>query len=146
MGNNKIKPGLWALLLLFIALHTPASGQRTVAESEYMRFRAQISRDTALLSGLVANDLMYIHSNALVETKAGFLHTVGGGAIQYLSMEKTESDAIRAWGKTGLSRGVVKVSGIFQGAAFDMTLRFTSVYRKEKGTWKLFSWQSTRVL
>ena len=133
------------LPFFLLAFCTTAQAQRTVFESEQMRFQAQVARDTAALERLLADDLVYVHSNALVEDKAAFIHSVGGGGIRYLAMEKTESLPLQTWGKVALCRGIVKVKGALQGNAFDMTLRFTSVYRKEKGIWKLISWQSTRV-
>ncbi len=114
-------------------------------ESEQIRFQAQTTRDTALLVRLLADNLVYIHSNALVERKADFLRSVSGGGIRYLSIRKMEDSAVSQWGKTAVSHGLVEVKGLYQGNEFDMTLRFTSVYRREKGRWKLYSWQSTRV-
>ena len=110
-----------------------------------MRFSAQISRDTAALYRLLADDLVYIHSNALVETKTDFIRSVGGGGIRYLAMKKTETGPIRQWKKTAVAIGIVDVRGLYQGKEFEMRLKYTSVYRKNKGVWQLSSWQSTRL-
>jgi len=110
-----------------------------------MRISAQISQDTTALHRLLAHDLVYIHSNALVETKTDFIRSVGGGSIRYLAMEKTETGPIRRWGKTAAAIGIVDVRGLYQGKEFEMRLRYTSVYRKIKGIWQLSSWQSTRL-
>lgn len=129
-----------AMILPFCTL-----AQRTVQESERMRFEAQVARDTATLARLLANDLVYIHSNALVETKTDFIRSVGGGGIRYLGLRKTEPGMTQVWGKTAISQGIVEVKGLYQGNTFDMSLRFTSVYRKTKGIWILHAWQSTRI-
>lgn len=122
-----------------------SSAQKTIAQSEQMRFSAQIHQDTVALHRLLANDLAYIHSNALVETKSDFIRSVGGGGIRYLAMQKTETGPVRQWGKTATAIGIVDVKGLYQGKEFDMRLRYTSVYRKSKGIWQLSSWQSTRL-
>ena len=122
-----------------------ATAQKSVAQSESMRFSAQISQDTAALHRLLANDLVYIHSNALVESKSDFIHSVGGGGIRYLGMQRTSPSEIRQWGKTAVAVGMVGVQGLYQGKEFEMRLLFTSVYRKHKGIWQLSSWQSTRL-
>lgn len=119
--------------------------QRSVTESEQLRFDAQVSQDTAALHRLLANDLVYIHSNALVESKADFIRSVGGGGIRYLSMQKVKADPVRQWGKTAVAVGVVAVRGLYQGSEFAMQLRYTSIYRKTGGNWQLCSWQSTRL-
>jgi hypothetical protein len=132
-----------ASALLTIPFYVTA--QKSVAQSESMRFLAQISQDTAALHRLLADDLVYIHSNALVETKTDFIRSVGGGGIRYLAMQKTETGPIRQWEKTAVAIGIVDVRGLYQGKEFEMRLRYTSVYRKLKGIWQLSSWQSTRL-
>lgn len=119
--------------------------QRSVPESEQFRFNAQITQDTAALHRLLTDDLVYIHSNALVETKTDFIRSVGGGGIRYLAMSSTSPAEIRQWGKTAVAVGIVSVRGLYQGTEFEMRLRYTSVYRKNKGIWQLSSWQSTRL-
>ncbi len=110
-----------------------------------MRFEAQVLRDTASLARLLSEDLIYVHSNALVESKTDFLRSVGGGGIRYLEIRKLEGGTVSVWGKTALSQGIVEVKGLYQGNEFQMALRYTSIYRKEKGIWRLYSWQSTRI-
>ncbi len=119
--------------------------QRSPAASEQMRFEAQVSRDTAVLQRILAHDLLYVHSNALAETKTDFIRSVASGSIQYLAMRKLQGVKAQIWGKTALLQGLVEVQGLYQGNAFAMTLRYTSVYQKEKGRWQLVAWQSTRV-
>lgn len=133
---------LTALLLAVGFL--PAYGQRTVPESETMRFQAQVSRDTAALADLLSDDLVYIHSNALIEKKADFIRSVSGGGIRYLAIQAEGEPVIRQWGKAAISNGIALVSGLYQGTNFDIRLYYTAVYRKEKGIWKLCSWQSTK--
>ncbi|MBX2927170.1 MAG: nuclear transport factor 2 family protein [Saprospiraceae bacterium] len=130
--------------LLISGSFLPAYGQRTVPESETMRFQAQVSRDTAALADLLSDDLVYIHSNALIETKADFIRSVSSGGIRYLAMQAEGKPVIRQWGKTAISNGLALVSGLYQGTKFDIRLYYTAVYRKEKGIWKLCSWQSTK--
>lgn len=109
-----------------------------------MRFQAQVSRDTVALADLLSDDLVYIHSNALIGTKADFIRSVSSGGIRYLAMQAEGEPVIRQWGRTAISNGIVVVSGIYQGAKFDIRLHYTAVYRKEKSIWKLCSWQSTK--
>jgi len=140
--QQRFSVGLMTVLLTVVFL--PAYGQRTVPESETMRFQAQVSRDTVALADLLSDDLVYIHSNALIETKADFIRSVSGGGIRYMAMQAEGEPVIRQWGRTAISNGIVVVSGIYQGAKFDIRLHYTAVYRKEKSIWKLCSWQSTK--
>ncbi len=127
---------LWAVALW---------AQRSPVASEQMRFEAQILRDTAALHRLLSDDLCYIHSNAVAETKTDFIRSVASGSIQYQAMRKLQHTKVQTWGRTALLQGIAEVQGLYQGNAFAMTLRYTSMYRKEKGRWRLIAWQSTRM-
>ena len=55
---------------------------------------------------------------------------------------------IRAYKKTAVANGIIRVKGLYQGNFFDVQLGYTDVYVKIKGKWKLVAWQSgkTRVI
>lgn len=134
-------------LFFFIALifTLPAWAQRSIPEAEDARFRAQVQQDTAALKYLLADDLVYIHSNALVETKRDFINSVKMGSIVYQFMQTEGQRGIRTYGKMGISNGIVHATGLLNGNPFDIRLYYTAIYNKHKGGWKLVSWQSTRI-
>jgi len=131
-------------LLLFFNVQLLVA-QSTISDSEDMRFNAQVEKDTVLLRRILSDDLVYIHSNALEETKSDFLHSISTGNITYNSMQPEPGRAIRNYGKTGISNGIVQVKGLIQGKPFEVRLRYTAVYVKQKKTWRLVSWQSTKI-
>lgn len=100
--------------------------------------------DTQALKQLLADDLVYIHSNALKETKADHLRSIGTGKIVYQQMDR-EAVSVRVYGKTALSSGTIKVKGILNGNPFELRMLYTAVYRKNKKGWQLVNWQSTRL-
>lgn len=132
-------------ILVFLLCNVIAFGQRTITESEDMRFRAQVKQDTATLKRIISDELVYIHSNALTETKRDFINSVKSGKITYQAMQPEAGRSIRRYGKTGISNGVVRVSGLYQGRNFDLRLKYTAVYHKKRGKWLLVSWQSTGI-
>lgn len=131
-------------LLLFFNVQLLVA-QSTISDSEDMRFNAQVEKDTVLLRRILSDDLVYIHSNALEETKSDFLHSIKTGNITYNSMQPEPGRAIRNFGKTGISNGIVQVKGLIQGNPFEVRLRYTAVYVKQKKRWRLVSWQSTKI-
>jgi ketosteroid isomerase-like protein len=133
------------LLYIILFLNSVLFAQSGPEISEQNRFEAQVTKDTVLLEKLLDDDLVYVHSNALVESKADFLNSIGGGGIQYLEMGKMSGEPVRRWGKTALMTGLIAVKGIYRQSPFEVQLRYTSVYRKDKGLWKLVSWQSTKI-
>jgi len=132
-------------LILGLSLSLSLIGQGLL-QSEDARFRAQVEKDVAALDELVADELIYIHSNALVESKSDFLASVQSGKIVYAAMAAEDGRSVRPYGrKTAVVNGVVKVSGQYQGGQFDIRLRYTALYRKIKKVWQLTRWQSTRI-
>ncbi len=136
-------------VLLFLVLSTATASivsAQGILQSEDARFQAQMTLDVEALQELVADDLVYIHSNALVESKEDFIASVASGKIVYARMEAESGRQVRMLrSRVGVVNGVVHVVGQYQGTDFDIRLRYTAVYRKRKGQWLLASWQSTRV-
>lgn len=135
-----------ALLLVFCT--QSLSAQSTLAdkvlENESKRFAAMTRADTATLKQLLADDLVYIHSNALIENKAEHLAAIASRKLVYEKMERT-SATVRFYGKTALVNGTVKVHGILKGNTFELSLLYLAVYRKKRDAWLLVNWQSTRI-
>lgn len=140
------------LFLLFICLNftsTITFGQSAardaVLELEAQRFAAMTRKDTVLLKNLLAEDLVYMHSNGLIETKPAHLMSIGSGKITYISMERVPGTRVRQYGKWCITNGAVYVKGLLNGVAFDIQLLYTAVYQKRKRKWQLVNWQSTRI-
>jgi ketosteroid isomerase-like protein len=132
------------LLILLFLLPTLTQAQNPITNSEQQRFEAMVKRDTITLKKLLADDLVYIHSNAYLENKAQHLEAVGTGSIQYQSIERV-SVQTRQYGKVAINNGVAHVKGVFKTTPFDVQFRYTAVYRKRKKIWQLCNWQSTRM-
>lgn len=132
--------------LLFLPLFTLAQSKtdQKIIDSEQRRFDAMVRKDTLALRDLLADDLVYIHSNTLTENKKEHLSNIATGRLIYEKMTR-EQVKVRRYGKMALTNGFVQVKGILKEKAFEMRLAYTAVYRKKGGTWRLVNWQSTRV-
>lgn len=135
---------IWFVILFSFCL-TLSFAQKTIVTSEEARFRAQVQQDTAALQRLLADDMLYIHSNGLVESKSDFLQSIKTGKITYQAMQREGNAQVRTYGKTGIINGIVAAKGLSSGNPFDIRIRYTAVYHKKKSTWQLISWQSTRI-
>ncbi len=111
---------------------------------EKQRFLAMTQKDTLFLQKVLADDLIYTHSNALVETKKDFLTSIQTGRIIYKNLE-SEEIKVRMYEKTAIINGLVHVVGALNGKDFDIHLRYVDVYHKNKTGWQLVAWQSVRV-
>lgn len=115
-----------------------------VQAADRARFAAQVGRDTAALRNLLADELVYVHSNALIESKAHFIETVATGRIVYDEVIPVES-TYRIYGLTAVGNGKVRVRVQMNGQAVAVDLLFTTVHVRRNGRWELVAWQSTRA-
>lgn len=115
-----------------------------VREVERRRVQALTGNDMAALERLLADDLVYTHSNGLVDSKESFLASLRSGAAKYEAMEH-EDVRVRTYGETAVLTGLTKVKVKSRGEDLSLTLRFTSVYAKQAGHWRMVTWQSTRL-
>jgi len=120
------------------------SAKAEVRSAELARFSAQIRRDTAALRSLLGDDLTYIHSNALTETKSHFIETIVTGRIVYDSLVPVELDH-RVYGNTAVGNGKVRAQVQMNGQTLKVDLIFTTVLVRRHGRWQLVAWQSTRA-
>ena len=138
------------IFLIFFAISSLAFGQaantreQEVLKAEQDRVAAVISGDTAKLEQILANDLTYTHSTALVESKTDFLNSIKSGNIKYQAMNHKEVK-VSLYGDTAVLRGQSDVKVTLQGQQANLVLRFIAVYIKKDGRWQMTAWQSTRL-
>lgn len=115
-----------------------------VKEVERQRVQSLLRNDLTSLERFLADDLTYTHSSGLVDNKEQFLASLRAGAVRYEMMEHEEVQA-RAYGETIVLTGRSKVKVKVRGEALNLALRFTLVYARQGGQWRMAAWQSTRV-
>lgn len=108
------------------------------------RFDAMCSQDTVLLKRVLADDLIYMHSNGLKETKTSFIQSVKEQKIVYQNIHIEEVE-FRKYDRTIIGNGLIYVEGMYQQQPFQIKLFFTEIYYKKKGIWQLVSWQSLKI-
>jgi hypothetical protein len=139
---------LAACSILLATLAAPGLAQESAAAevraAELSRFAAQTTRDTAALRALLDDDLRYVHSNALIESKAHFIETVATGRIVYDSVVPVEMTH-KVYGQTAVGSGRVRVQVRMNGQVVRVDLLFTTVHVRRPEGWRLIAWQSTRV-
>ncbi|HEV7517713.1 MAG TPA: nuclear transport factor 2 family protein, partial [Thermoanaerobaculia bacterium] len=109
------------------------------------RFEIMVKGDAALLERLLAEDLTYVHSTGIVDTKASFLQSLTAGKLRYLALNPSEV-AVRVLGTAAaVVTGRADIKVLANGKEISFPARFTSVYAKHHGRWRLAAWQSTAV-
>ena len=144
---KRFLPILTLLLLLPHAVLGQApktAGQQQLLAIENERVRALVANDFAALEQILADDLIYTHSTGVTESKAEYLGQLRSGQLKYHAMDH-ESVTVRLYGAAAVLTGRTKVRSVSKGQELRNDLKFTIVYAKQKGRWRMVAWQSTRV-
>ncbi len=137
----------WMLSLLLLtpfAGSAQSSKNAAVLQDELRRFDAMTRRDTVELSRWLSEDLLYRHSNGLLEDKRKHLEAIASGALVYERMTR-DSAQVQRYGRTAIVNGIAHVQGRLQQIPFEVRLSYLAVYRKKGVRWQLLRWQSTRL-
>lgn len=137
------------LVLLLAALPGALVGETADPRQEILaadarRFAAMVQGDLKALEGLLTEDLTYTHSTGQVETRTELLESLRSGRLRYLAAAPSESN-VRLLGETALVTGRADLRVSAQGRELTVPVRFTEVWVKSGGAWKMAAWQSTRI-
>ena len=120
----------------------PPEAERAVRQTEERRINALIGDDFATLEAILADDLTYTHSNALVDTKASFMAALRSGKAKYEAFDR-QPPLVRVYGDTAILTGQASVG--LRGRSGRLELRYTLLYVRQAGAWRMVAWQSTRL-
>jgi len=114
-----------------------------VLRADERRFEAMRTGDWAGLDAALADDLVYVHSTARVESKAEHIANLRAGKPNYRGIAPRERRA-RVHADVGIVNGVSEMHVERDGKEQRFTVRYLAVYAKAGGRWRMIAWQSTR--
>jgi ketosteroid isomerase-like protein len=115
-----------------------------VIELDKKRMTAMAQKDLATLNELIADDLIYTHSSARLDTKQSLIGNMESGSTVYTSVVPSDVKA-QDLGDTVVLTGSCKISVNAGGRPNSFGVRFTDVYARRGGKWQMVTWQSTRL-
>jgi ketosteroid isomerase-like protein len=121
-----------------------AGNGQTVIDLDRQRMQAMASKDVATLDALIADDLVYTHSSARLDTKRSLIEGMTSGKTVYTGVEPSDVKA-QDLGDTVVLTGVAQIKVTVNGAPNAFGVRFTDVYARRNGRWQMVTWQSTRL-
>ena len=141
-----------AAAALCAAVSLPAAAQScagTITEDEATRaedsrYAAQTANDFAAMDRLFGEDLVYIHSSAVVDNKATYIESMSSGNVKYRVMRRSEVK-VRPFGCLAIISGNADFDVTVKGQDLSVQLRFTSIWAKRPSGLQFVSWQATRV-
>jgi ketosteroid isomerase-like protein len=120
------------------------SNVQTIIALDAKRMQATVAKDIATLTTLLADDLVYTHSSARMDTKASLLGAMESGATVYSECTPSEVTA-QDCGDAVVLTGIARIGVTSNGVPQSFTVRFTDVYAKRGGQWQMVTWQSTKL-
>ena len=112
---------------------------------ENRRYAAMVAGDLATLGELLADDLVYTHSNAVVDSKASYIDGVRTKKWNYKAVERLVEDILLLGdGSVARVSGHVRLTlGNPDGSTRTVNGRFLNMWEKRSNIWKFVAWQST---
>lgn len=121
-----------------------AGNVQKVIELDGQRMEAMAEKDVATLDRIIADDLIYTHSSARVDTKKTLIGAMESGTTVYTAVEPSEVVA-QDLGDAVVLTGVAAISVKSSGVPNSFRVRFVDVYANRGGQWQMVTWQSTRL-
>ena len=117
-----------------------------IADLEARRYAAIVAADFAAMDEFYDEGLIYVHSSAVVDTKASYIDSIRSGRAKYLSAKQTDvkvtdhgNDVAQALSRVNLE--VQRPDGV----VLKLDMRTLATWQKKGGKWKMVSVQSTKM-
>jgi len=114
-------------------------------KAEDARFAAQMSGDGAAMQRLFGDDLVYIHSSTVQDTKASFIESIRSGNVKYRSMKRSDVK-VRTYGCIAIVTGHGNFEVTARGQDLSLDLLYHAVWAKRAAGPQFVSWQATRIM
>jgi ketosteroid isomerase-like protein len=122
-----------------------AGNAQKIIELDRQRMTAMAEKDIATLNKIIADDLIYTHSSARLDTKKSLIGAMESGTTVYTAVEPSEVVA-QDLGDTVVLTGVAAISVKSGGNPNSFRVRFIDVYANRGGQWQMVTWQSTKLV
>ena len=121
-----------------------ADNGQMIIDLDRKRMEAMAKKDVATLNAVLADDLVYTHSSARLDTKQSLIGAMESGATVYTAVVPSDVKA-QDLGDVVVLTGVARINVTSNGTPNAFGVRFTDVYANKGGRWQMVTWQSTRL-
>jgi ketosteroid isomerase-like protein len=111
---------------------------QAIRQVDHERVQAEIGADAAALNRIYADDFIGIGPSGAVRTKAQVIADFTSGDLKFQSIT-TDDVRVRVYGNTAVETGRSTMIGQDRGKAVPRDNRFTRVWIKQFGRWRLVS-------
>jgi uncharacterized protein (TIGR02246 family) len=113
-----------------------SSVEQAIRQLDKERIQAQIGADAAVLDRIYADDFIGVGPSGTVRTKTQVISDFTSGALKFQSIT-TDEVQVRVYENTAVETGLSTMVGQDKGKAVPRDTRFTRVWVKQQGSWRL---------
>ncbi len=130
-----------------VAASAPAQTEnveQTIRRLDGERSQALVRGDTAALERIYADDYSAVGTSGAVRNKAQAIADNKSGALK-MESQSFDNVNVRVYGDAAVITGVATQKGRDKGKDISGQVRFTRVYVKQNGQWRLVAGHASRV-
>lgn len=110
--------------------------EEVIKQLDHERIQAQIGSDAAALERIYAPDFIGVGPSGTVRTKPQVISDFTSGKLKFKAIT-TDEVQVRIYGNTAVETGLSTMNGQDRGKAVPRDNRFTRVWVKQQGHWRL---------
>jgi ketosteroid isomerase-like protein len=134
-----LAPPAWAL-----PHHESHAVHKTIEALEMQWRNAEINNNVNEMDHLLADDYIGISANGTIETKAQELAQRRAGTVRIQSLDLSDLK-VRVFGDTAVVTSRAELTGLNGQSDISGNYRYTRVYNKRLGQWKIVSFEASRM-
>jgi ketosteroid isomerase-like protein len=115
---------------------------RIIEKLERMWRQAELTANTATMATMLSDDYLGIYGDGTLATKAETIDSFKNGTTKF-SQIHTWDRKIRVFGSTAVVVSKAQVNGIHDGESLSGTYRYTRVYHRHNGVWRIVSFEAS---
>ena len=137
------------ILLLSLGLSCQALAQHDLSDKDQvlllheLKFKWLSQVDTLALANLLADDVVYVHSNGWRESKQEVIQNIVSGKLTYTDVTVSSAD-VRQYGDSFIVNGIGVFKVALDGNPLTINLDYTEIYIKQDGKYILVSRHACR--
>jgi uncharacterized protein (TIGR02246 family) len=113
-----------------------SSIEQAIKQLDGERIQAQVGADAAALDRIYADDFIGVGPSGTVRTKKQVISDFTSGTLKFQSIT-TDEVQVRVYENTAVETGLSTMNGQDKGKAVPRNTRFTRVWVKQQGSWRL---------
>ena len=106
--------------------------------------QAQVDNNVAVIDRLLADDYVGISANGTIETKSQTIAQRKAGTIRIKALDLDDLK-VRLYGDTAVVTSTAELQGVNGQSDISGKYRYTRVYNRRLGQWKIVSFEASRI-